>query len=184
MWIVTHGRLKRCSPEQLRHASEREKLLAEGADNPSTSWTFHSLSSTLYKGEYEILDDMVFPEDEVMQGPPRERRRGRSATPSRQPRTPGRPAATRAPSTPAQALRQPSLPPVPSTPKASADPLKDERTLEELARDQGATSSTSRRPLSSSTAPSRGPAKSQRVDLTKFLKDPGYDPEPMPQPPL
>jgi hypothetical protein len=184
VWIVTHGRLKRCSPEQLRHASEREKLLAEGADNPSTSWTFHSLSSTLYKGEYEILDDMVFPEDEVMQGPPRERRRGRSATPSRQPRTPGRPAATRAPSTPAQALRQPSLPPVPSTPKASADPLKDERTLEELARDQGATSSTSRRPLSSSTAPSRGPAKSQRVDLPKFLKDPGYDPEPMPQPPL
>ena len=73
---------------------------------------------------------------------------------------------------------------MPSTPKASADPLKDERTLEELARDQGATSSTSRRPLSSSTAPSRGPAKSQRVDLPKFLKDPGYDPEPMPQPPL
>ena len=55
VWIVTHGRLKRCSPEQLRHASEREKLLAEGADNPSTSWTFHSLSSTLYKGDMKSL---------------------------------------------------------------------------------------------------------------------------------
>ena len=37
VWIVTHGRLKRCAPEQLRHASDREKALAEGADAPTTT---------------------------------------------------------------------------------------------------------------------------------------------------
>ncbi|CAK9111156.1 unnamed protein product, partial [Durusdinium trenchii] len=74
VWIVSHGRLKRCAPEQLRHASEREKTLAEHADSPTASWTFHGLTKTLYKGEYEILDKNVFPEDLDAQGPPRERR--------------------------------------------------------------------------------------------------------------
>ena len=78
VWIVTHGRLKRCSPDQLRHASERERLLAEGTDAPAASWTFHSLAQTLYKGEFEILDDNVFPGDAEAVGPPREPRRSRS----------------------------------------------------------------------------------------------------------
>jgi len=78
VWIVTHGRLKRCSPDQLRHASERERLLAEGTDSPAASWTFHSLAQTLYKGEFEILDDNIFPGDAEAVGPPRESRRSRS----------------------------------------------------------------------------------------------------------
>ena len=45
VWIVTHGRLKRCSPDQLRHASERERLLAEGTDSPAASWTFQFVGS-------------------------------------------------------------------------------------------------------------------------------------------
>ena len=31
VWIVCNGRLKRCSPDQLRHASDREAALAEAA---------------------------------------------------------------------------------------------------------------------------------------------------------
>ena len=70
IWIVSHGRLKRCSPDQLRHASERERLLAEGSEAPTTSWTFHSLTQTLLKGEFEILDQNVFPgESEQMSAP-------------------------------------------------------------------------------------------------------------------
>ena len=30
VWIVVAGRLKRCSPQQLRHCSEREKILEGG----------------------------------------------------------------------------------------------------------------------------------------------------------
>ena len=78
VWIVTHGRLKRCAPEQLRHASERERLLAENSEAPATTWTFHSLAQTLYKGEFEILDQHVFPEDGQSEAPPRAPRRARS----------------------------------------------------------------------------------------------------------
>ena len=82
VWIVTHGRLKRCSPEQLRHASDREKLMAEGSDAPSTSWTFHSLTQTLLKGEFERLDDHTFPED-MTERPSTPVRRARSESRSR-----------------------------------------------------------------------------------------------------
>eukprot|EP00435_Cladocopium_sp_Y103_P064584 s563_g26.t1 len=74
IWIVSHGRLKRCSPEQLRHVSERERLLAESSEGVSTTWTFHSLAQTLYRGEYEILDQHVFPGDQEAKGPPRRSR--------------------------------------------------------------------------------------------------------------
>ena len=86
IWIVSHGRLKRCAPEQLRHASSREQLLAENSETLSATWTFHSLAQTLYKGEFEVLDNYVFPGDSEMSGPPRQRRarsasRGRSQAP-------------------------------------------------------------------------------------------------------
>ncbi|CAL1166991.1 unnamed protein product [Cladocopium goreaui] len=83
IWIVSHGRLKRCSPEQLRHASERERLLAEGNESPATTWTFHSIAQTLFKGEYEILDQHVFPEDSEAVAAPRAPRRARSLSRSR-----------------------------------------------------------------------------------------------------
>ena len=80
---MSHGRLKRCSPEQLRHASERERLLAEGNESPATTWTFHSIAQTLFKGEYEILDQHVFPEDSEAVAAPRAPRRARSLSRSR-----------------------------------------------------------------------------------------------------
>ncbi|CAK9114315.1 Retrovirus-related Pol polyprotein from transposon TNT 1-94 [Durusdinium trenchii] len=63
VWIVSQGRLKRCSPSQLRHASAREKVIAEGMSAPTAVWTFHSLARDILKGEYGILDDQMFPED-------------------------------------------------------------------------------------------------------------------------
>lgn len=71
IWIVTHGRLKRCSPDQLRHASERERMIAENSQSPSTTWTFHSMAQTLVKGEFEILDQNVFPGDGERMAAPR-----------------------------------------------------------------------------------------------------------------
>lgn len=90
VWIVTHGRLKRCAPEQLRHASAREQAIAESSQAPTASWTFHSLAQTLYKGEFEILDDNIFPEDLDAKGPPRERRSQSVGRSSSVPRTPYR----------------------------------------------------------------------------------------------
>ena len=55
VWIITQGRLKKTHSSQLRHASEREKLIAEATDAPTLPWTFTSLGRTLQKGEYEDL---------------------------------------------------------------------------------------------------------------------------------
>ena len=173
IWIVTHGRLKRCAPEQLRHASDREKALAEGADAPTAAWTFHSLTSTLFKGEYEILDDMV-----LAKGPPRESRRGRSQTPGRSPspaptrgvrsRTPA--AVTPMPPTSAASSARPApSTPAPSTP--APDPMQDERTLAELQADL------------MPKAQKRGPGRPPKVDLQRFIQDPAYNPPPGQPPP-
>ena len=50
VWIVTGARLKRCAPHQLRHASEREKAIADHVDSPVASWTFHSLLQGVESG--------------------------------------------------------------------------------------------------------------------------------------
>ena len=55
VWIISQGRLKKTHSSQLRHASEREKLIAEATEAPTLPWTFTSLGRTLQKGEYEDL---------------------------------------------------------------------------------------------------------------------------------
>ena len=84
VWVVTGGRLKRCAPFQLRHASERERLIAEQVDSPVASWTFHSLLQGVQGGQYERFDNLMFPEDMERK---RLARRGTSRARSR---TPGR----------------------------------------------------------------------------------------------
>ena len=102
IWIVSHGRFKRRAPEQLRRASSCERLLAEGSESTSVTWTFHRLAQTqtLYKGEFEVLDSYVFPGDEGAKGPPKQRR-ARSASRGRSP----------APETPVQMPRSSSVEP-------------------------------------------------------------------------
>eukprot|EP00435_Cladocopium_sp_Y103_P026888 s2772_g6.t1 len=55
VWIISQGRLKKTHSSQLRHASERERLIAEATEAPTLPWTFTSLGRTLQKGEYEDL---------------------------------------------------------------------------------------------------------------------------------
>lgn len=82
VWIVAAGRLKRCSPQQLRHCSEKEKAIAEASDAVSMPWSFTSLLHLVERGQFEKYDDV----DEDENHPSfreREFRRARSATPSR-----------------------------------------------------------------------------------------------------
>ena len=61
-WIIASGRLKKVACNQLRHASERERLVAEGTTQVTTPWTFQDLSGLISKGEYddEILTEKQF----------------------------------------------------------------------------------------------------------------------------
>ena len=69
VWAVSHGRLKRCSPWQLRHASVSEAIVAEGARAPTPTWMFHDLIQHLHEGQYETYDDITLPEDTMIQPP-------------------------------------------------------------------------------------------------------------------
>ncbi|CAE7036395.1 TY1B-A [Symbiodinium sp. CCMP2592] len=84
VWVISNGRLKRCSPDQLRHASEREAAIAEATDAATPPWTFHSLLQTLEGTGFETFDDYVFPEDI---GSLPHVSRGRSRARSREPAT-------------------------------------------------------------------------------------------------
>ena len=63
VWVIAGGRLKRCSPQQLRHCSEREKLLAEASGAISTPGSFTSLLHLVEKGQFEKYDDHVADEE-------------------------------------------------------------------------------------------------------------------------
>lgn len=59
VWVVAAGRLKRCSPHQLRHCSEREKIIAESSGGHVTApWSFTSLLQLVRKGQYDTFDDI------------------------------------------------------------------------------------------------------------------------------
>ena len=187
IWIVSHGRLKRCSPEQLRHASAREQAIAEGMSAPTAAWTFHNLAQTLYKGEYEILDDFLLPEDVVSKGAPKTPRRSKSL---------GR----EAPSTPGTAIRSASVPrtPVKRTPEEVQEHQKiptraqkgemasgggthqeaessrpgKERKMTKMPKEEEGPSLGS-----SSSVPTSGVRSP--VDLGRLIRDPSYDPPAM-----
>ena len=60
IWITAAGRLKRVAPEQLRAASEREKLIAEFESPTPFSWTIHGLLQGVDRGQYDVYDDRSF----------------------------------------------------------------------------------------------------------------------------
>ncbi|CAE7230659.1 RE1 [Symbiodinium necroappetens] len=72
VWAVCNGRLKKFHQSQVRHASETERLVAEGSSGAHFPWTFSALTELLDKGAY---DDETIPR---LRGP-----RGRSRTPAR-----------------------------------------------------------------------------------------------------
>ena len=63
VWVIAGGRLKRCSPHQLRHCSEKEKLLAEASEAVTMPWSFNSLMSMVERGQYEKFDALDDEED-------------------------------------------------------------------------------------------------------------------------
>ena len=188
VWIVTHGRLKRCSPDQLRHASERERLLAEGTEAPTASWTFHSLAQTLYKGEFEILDDNVFPGDAEAAGPPREPRRSRSM--SRAPASTRKLEDRRSMSVPRKQRKEKT----PQDVKTAADGegarpkgegvasgdvgTRQETTVKTRKSQEGTDPKTVSSSSSALRSPSQSGGGSQGLDLSRYLGDAMYSPEP------
>ena len=52
-WIIASGRLKKVHSNQLRHASDRERLIAEGSTQLVLPWTFQDLTGLINKGEYD-----------------------------------------------------------------------------------------------------------------------------------
>ena len=86
VWLVAGGRLKRCSIHQIRHCSERERLLAEASGGFMTyPWSFTDLIHKVEFGRYDNYDDL---EDEYTSGAS-----GllRSSIPAKVPRSRGRP---------------------------------------------------------------------------------------------
>lgn len=76
-WVIASGRLKRVTTGQLRHASERERIVAERTSPLATPWTFTDLHMTVNRGEY---DEEV--EEPLLRssGPPKRQARVRSAS--------------------------------------------------------------------------------------------------------
>ena len=70
IWAICNGRLKKFHQSQVRHASETERLVAEGATGMAFPWTFSTLSDLLDRGSYD--DETII----------RSRTRGRSQTPA------------------------------------------------------------------------------------------------------
>ena len=83
VWLIAAGRLKRCSPQQLRHCSDRERILAEASEAVTTPWSFNSLIHLLEKGQYEKFDDHVEDEDNPVFREREERARSRARSRSR-----------------------------------------------------------------------------------------------------
>lgn len=81
VWVIAAGRLKRCSPQQLRHCSERERILAESSEAITTPWSFNSLTHLLERGQFERYDDLE--EDEENPSFRDREQRGRSVARSR-----------------------------------------------------------------------------------------------------
>ena len=90
IWITAAGRLKRVAPEQVRLASETEKILSE-ADKPPPhfDWTIQGMLQEVDRGQYDTYDDLVRADAplSVVQrarsaGPAVSRRTARSRTPA------------------------------------------------------------------------------------------------------
>ncbi|CAK9003098.1 Gag-Pol polyprotein, partial [Durusdinium trenchii] len=84
VWITAGGRLKRVAPEQLRLASETEKILAEADGPPRFDWTIQGMLQEVDRGQFDVYDDLLQP------SPATPARRSRSAAPPVRDFSPGR----------------------------------------------------------------------------------------------
>ena len=64
VWLVRGRHLLKCSPEQLRPASQREELIDSLSQTDSTPWTFTKLTAEIGGNQYEDISDETPPEEE------------------------------------------------------------------------------------------------------------------------
>lgn len=174
VWFIAQGRLKKAHSSQLRHASDREKEIAESTLAPTMPWTFTSLGRTLSQGQFEDLTMETFMRPST---------RGRSATPAR-----GR---SRSRGKLNQGLEEP---PVPST-KEPLEAIQREREVESIPGPQkllppqttsGTSSSSSSPqlpqdqlellPVPPTSLQPQLPEETVDIDVDKLLDDPHYLP--------
>ncbi|CAE7470144.1 RE1 [Symbiodinium sp. CCMP2592] len=89
VWVVRGRHLMKCSPEQLRPASQREELVESLATRDQTPWTYTRLAEEIGGSQYEDISTEVPSEQEWQRAqdvqeevsPPRTRIRGKRAAP-------------------------------------------------------------------------------------------------------
>ncbi|CAE7496334.1 RE1 [Symbiodinium sp. CCMP2592] len=89
VWVVRGRHLMKCSPEQLRPASQREELVESLATRDQTPWTYMRLAEEIGGSQYEDISTEVPSEQEWQRAqdvqeevsPPRTRIRGKRAAP-------------------------------------------------------------------------------------------------------
>ena len=174
VWFIAQGRLKKAHSSQLRHASDREKEIAESTLAPTMPWTFTSLGRTLNQGQFEDL---------TVETSMRPSTRGRFATPARaRSRSRGK------------LDRVMDEPPVPSA-KEPLEAIQREREVESIPGSQkllppqptsGTSSSSSSPqppqdqlellPVPPTSLQSQLPEETVDIDVDKLLNDPSYLP--------
>ena len=155
-WIVSQGRLKRVHTDQLRHASEREKLVNEEYhDVLATPWTFSDVTSILGKGSY----------DDIVEIPHLRRGRAHDVRPKRSPSR-GRAGQLKRGGSPARSSSQP-----PTRPRT------EEAVMEEPPESDGYSPS----PLPDRALPAvpddRDLESAEELDIEKLLDEPYYMPQ-------
>eukprot|EP00439_Symbiodinium_sp_Y106_P058651 s5262_g8.t1 len=162
IWAVCSGRLKKFHHSQVRHASETERLIVEGAQGLAFPWTFSALSELLEKGAYDDETKARFRPE-----------RGRSRTPARSRSVP--PASRRRLDEP-----EPPVPPRPLSARGDSD-LEGEEELIPVPAEQGEkrggpeSGDEEMELLPEPPVPSASSASSP--DMVRFMSDPTYFPD-------
>lgn len=87
VWLVRGRRLLKCCPEQLRHASEKEKVIDELHSEEPQPWDFQRVASELGGNDYEDWSESPEEQEWLRAGDPRHewqpsvRQRGKRAMP-------------------------------------------------------------------------------------------------------
>ena len=165
VWLVAANRLKRCSPQQLRHCSERERLLAEASDGHVTMpWSFTSMLGRIEQGQFDTLDDLARDEEFPRKRPdnstvvprtPKARARSRS-------RVVQRPPVVESPQDDTKHLKMPLVD------KAQTRPQQDPEGQANLDRGAAPLGTGSRAPTTNATLTT--------MDPQRYLTDVSFDP--------
>lgn len=165
VWVIAAGRLKRCSPQQLRFCSERERLIVEASGgNVAMPWSFSSMLGQIERGQYDTFDDLAFEESHPNQKP---------EASSMQPKTPRTRARSRSVHRTPVKREDPEddhkHPKRPLSEEAQSRPQQDPRG--QTIANEGAAPSTP-----GQGAPSSSSSKTPKLDAERFIRDKTYDP--------